>query len=125
MAGTCPHCGASLTGAGDAFCPDCRRGLDEPPAGTKPDAPPAELPQRGIERERPAPRPDDRNGYHLAGVVLLTLGGLWLLSCATHSLPKNDRKDLPYILGWLTGGICPGLLLLLGGSYFLRRTRGK
>jgi hypothetical protein len=120
MAGTCPHCGASLTGVGDAFCPACRRGLDEPPAGAEPDAP-----RRGVEPGRPAPRPDDRNAHPLVGVVLLTLGGLWLLSGATHPLPPDNRKDFVYVLGWLAGGICPGLLLLLGGWYFFRTPRGK
>jgi hypothetical protein len=28
----CPHCGADLPDAGDAFCPECRNSLDEVPA---------------------------------------------------------------------------------------------
>jgi hypothetical protein len=31
MAERCPHCGTSLSGAGDAFCPECRQALDAPP----------------------------------------------------------------------------------------------
>ena len=27
----CPHCGADLPAIRDAFCPECRQGLDEPP----------------------------------------------------------------------------------------------
>src|SRR5262245_28594933 len=27
----CPHCGAALPAVVDAFCPECRRPLDDPP----------------------------------------------------------------------------------------------
>jgi hypothetical protein len=32
MSETCPHCGAELPATHDAFCPNCRNALDEPPA---------------------------------------------------------------------------------------------
>jgi hypothetical protein len=31
MSRLCPHCGASLPPVGDAFCPECRKDLDESP----------------------------------------------------------------------------------------------
>jgi hypothetical protein len=31
MTQNCPHCGAKLPANGDAFCPECRNSLDEPP----------------------------------------------------------------------------------------------
>ena len=35
MSTHCPHCGARTPDVGDAFCPECRRPLDEPPASSQ------------------------------------------------------------------------------------------
>lgn len=32
----CPHCGSVLPSIRDAFCPECRQGLDEPPSKPPP-----------------------------------------------------------------------------------------
>jgi hypothetical protein len=37
MSETCPHCGAEVSAGRDAFCPNCRNALNEPPAA--PNAP--------------------------------------------------------------------------------------
>ena len=50
MPEVCPHCGERLPIVVDAFCPECREPLDEPPA----------QPRAATPADAEAPRPADR-----------------------------------------------------------------
>jgi hypothetical protein len=65
VAMTCPHCGVKQPGSGDAFCTDCRKPLDEPPASGMPGS--ATLPDDPLAR------------YEQEGQTKKTIGSLFLV----------------------------------------------
>jgi hypothetical protein len=55
----CPHCGAALPVLGDAYCPECRKPVGDPPAG-RPDLPVLELDSDADPAERAIRRLQER-----------------------------------------------------------------
>src|SRR4051794_17682423 len=71
MAATCPHCGVTLPATVDAFCPQCRRPLDEEPVRT--------VPRDGVSRG-PATDLGWTRKCAAIGVILGLLAGLGRLT---------------------------------------------
>lgn len=90
MSERCPHCGADLPPTGDAYCPECFRGVDEPTARQR-----AALQQ--LRGKEPAPG-------NLAGRVGFGVGAVWGLLGGLRQLANQPQFDVFYALGYLTGG---------------------
>jgi hypothetical protein len=99
---TCPHCGTRLPVSVDAFCPDCRQPLGEPPGG----------PRTGVERPSES-RPGHRRV--LLGVVIMFGGLAAILVGALACVRRNWPEAL------VTGG--GGLALVLGGAWWSSQSR--
>jgi hypothetical protein len=67
----CPHCGASLPAIDNAFCPECRNALDEPPDHR------SNEPISGQERKRVQNR--QKHAVWLVFGAITTIGGVFLL----------------------------------------------
>lgn len=97
MEATCPHCGSRLPAPGDAFCPQCRNAVDEPPAV------PLTPRQQEAVRDVGAARALQVGGWlMLAGVVYwaLTKSGVdatiaivTSLFCAAFALGEAARRS--------------------------------
>lgn len=124
MSRVCPHCGATLGPVADAFCPNCRSALDEPPV--------LQPPTPTIAEERHQPRikvwliagtfeifafvcvavSTDREFQQTFGPMAHVLGGfgglLLLLACSVIAVAKG-RSPLWGVLGILS---CIGLAVV-------------
>jgi hypothetical protein len=70
----CPHCGATLPWVVDAFCPGCRKRLDESPAADTDSAAPSDgVPPRTVVVD--IPTPSGATWFFVWG-VLVALSGL-------------------------------------------------
>jgi len=96
----CPHCGATLLSASDAFCPECRRDLDEPP-----DAP------RAPEQVRAERSAGTIRVLRFFGILAI-LAGLSMAGTMRRGLVE-DIVDLGFVI------VGAGLL---GVSYWLAHT---
>jgi hypothetical protein len=95
MPETCQHCGATLPTVVDAFCPECRRPLDEPPHQGRDDGAAAD--RRWTRR------------LALAGATLGFLGFL-------NRLPLIAGAGLGYVVGYMTGSVViPAAILAVIG----------
>ena len=86
---TCPHCGVRLSAPIDAFCPECRNALDEPPPELQP---PTSAPEAATGAGEGAAQPESLPPpvVLLIGVGFLSLlGGLFLLSPAAFGEYAN------------------------------------
>ena len=86
---TCPHCGSALTSTVDAFCPECRNALDEPP--------------------RLPPSPEQQRAARTAGQTSLfwVLGFLALIGGAVELATRGVASF---------GAALPGGILLVAGG---------
>jgi hypothetical protein len=86
----CPHCGAAVRYAGDAFCSECRGRLDEPPVGTT---------ETSTSDGRPVP-PLDLGALlpiNVAGLVMIAAS--FLPALGVCRLIGDDRDGLKLVIG--------------------------
>jgi hypothetical protein len=101
---TCPHCGKRLPIVVDAFCPDCRGRLDEPP--TIRDA---------AHAEGDSPRASPR-GFPVG--LLLMVGGIAAMFSGVLALTRGNWPDALYTAG-------PGVALVIFGAWHSGRSEQK